>query len=275
MPGNMTLAVLREYLRSDADENLLQYIAMNAHKVLYISLEQLCERANISEEQAMAFFRAFHAESFVAFKYILRKCLYYEATDKGLFKRSLSSLLDESVRFELHNLTSLCVNLDYTKVEQLARDIWDAPEVTLLCAGPTQALGHALVSSFTMLKIRFQLYHRYRDFEAELQTLSSSTLFIVFGFARYNARQLAQIKMLHQRGFHIVCITDSPESPFIPLTDYHFVLPVDSFDFNTSLIAGMAFIEALSLALGIQHEKELFSHMHSWDVATQETNMFW
>lgn len=274
MPGNMTLAVLREYLHGEADERLLQYIAMNAHKVLYISFEQLCERANISEEQATAFFHAFNAESFVAFKYILRKCLYYEATDKGLFKRSLSSLLDESIRFELHNLTSLCANLDYTKVEQLARDIWAAPEVSLLCAGPTLALGHALTSNFTMLKIRSHLY-RVGDDAATLETLSPSNLLIVIGFARYNARQLAQIKLLHQRGFHIVCVTDSPDSPFIPLTDYHFVLPVDSFDFNTSLIAGMAFIEALTLALGMQHEKALFSHMHSWDVATQETNMFW
>ena len=59
------------------------------------------------------------------------------------------------------------------------------------------------------------------------------------------------------------------------MTDYHFLLPVDSFDFNTSLISGMAFIEALALALGMQREKFLFSRMHDWDVETQEANMFW
>ena len=274
MPGNMTLAVLREYLHGDVDEKLLHYIAMNAHKVLYISFEQLCERTAISEEQAMDFFRAFNAESFVAFKYILRKCLYYEATDKGLFKRSIPSLLDESIRFELHNLTSFCAGLDHDKVEQLAKDIWAAPEVYLLCAGPTLALGHALTSNFTMLKIRSHLY-RSGDDTAILETLSPSSLLIVFGFARYNARQVAQIKLLHQSGFRIVCVTDSLDSPFIPLTDYHFVLPVDSFDFNTSLISGMAFIEALALVLGMQREKFLFSRMHDWDVETQEANMFW
>lgn len=274
MPGNMTLSVLREYLHGEVDEKLLHYIAMNAHKVLYISFEQLCERAAISEEQAMEFFRAFNAESFVAFKYILRKCLYYEATDRVIVKRSLSSLLDESIRFELHNLTSFCSGLDHDKVEQLAKDIWAAPEVSLLCAGPTLALGQALTSNFAMLKIRSHLY-RAGDDTAALETLSPSNLLIVFGFARYNARQIAQVKLLHQRGFRIVCITDSPDSPFIPLTDYHFLLPVDSFDFNTSLISGMAFIEALALALGMQREKFLFSRMHDWDVATQEANMFW
>jgi len=274
MPGNMTLAVLRDNLHGEVDETLLQYVAINAHKVLYISLEQLCERAAVSEEQVMEFFRAFNVVDFVAFKYILRKCLYYEATDRVIVKRSLSSLLDESIRFELHNLTSFCAGLDHDKVEQLARDIWASPEVTLFCAGPTLALGHALASNFTILKIRFHLF-RTDDDTATLEALSPSNLLIVFGFARYNARQVAQIKLMRQRGFRIVCVTDSPDSPFIPLTDYHFILPADSFDFNTSMISGMAFIEALALALGMQREKLLFSRIHALDVDTQETNMFW
>lgn len=274
MPGNMTLAVLREHLHGEVDEKLLHYIAMNAHRVLYISFEQLCERTNISAEQAVAFFRAFNAESFVAFKYILRKCLYYELTDRGLAKRSLSSVLDESIRFELQNLVNFCASLDCDKVEQLAQDIWAAPEVDLFCAGPTQPLGYALSYNFTTLKIRSHLYG-YREEPSTLETLSPSNLLIVFGFARYNMRLLTQLKLLHQRGFRIVVITDDADSPFVPFSDYHFILPVNSFDFNTSHSAGMAFIETLSLALGMQRENVLFSRMHAWDVETQETNMFW
>jgi len=124
---------------------------------------------------------------------------------------------------------------------------------------------------------RSYLHHLFRtdDDTATLEALSPSNLLIVFGFARYNARQVAQIKLMRQRGFRIVCVTDSPDSPFIPLTDYHFILPADSFDFNTSMISGMAFIEALALALGMQREKLLFSRIHALDVDTQETNMFW
>ena len=65
MPGNMTLAVLRNELQGEVDETLLRYVATNAHKVLYISLEQLCERAAVSEEQVMEFFRAFNVVDFV------------------------------------------------------------------------------------------------------------------------------------------------------------------------------------------------------------------
>ena len=92
---------------------------------------------------------------------------------------------------------------------------------------------------------------------------------------RYNIRLLTQVKLLRQRGYRIVCITDSPDSPFVPLSDYSFVLANDSFDFLDSYISGMTFIHALFLALGIQQEEKLFSRMHAWDITTQETNMFW
>ena len=274
MPSNMTLAMLREHLHGQADEVLLRYVAANAHKVLYLAMDQLCERANISEEQAMAFFRAFNAESFVAFKYILRKCLYYESTEKGVVKRSLSSLSEESIRFDLSNLVNLSAALDYDLVERLAQDIWAAPEVDLFVTGPLRPLGNALSYYLSVLKIRSQLFGPKED-PYTLEVLSPSSVVIVFGFARYHTRLLTQMKLLHQRGFRVVCVTDSPESPFIPFSDYHFVLPTNSFDFNDSFASGIALIHALALALGMQREETLFSRMHAWDVETQETNMFW
>lgn len=274
MPGNMTLAVLREFLHSPADEKLLRYVATNAHKVLYISFEQLCERTGVSAEDAVAFFRAFNAESFVAFKYILRKCLYYELTERGLEKRPLSSVSDESIRFGLHNLIRFSSDIDYDQVERLAREIWAAPEVDMLCAGPTFPLGSAMEYQFTQLKIRSHIFSAKESVDV-FDTLPTDNLVIVFGFARYNIRLLTQIKLLHQRGFRIVSVTDSPESPFVPLSDYHFILSNDSFDFIDSHISGMAFVHALTLALGMQREDNLFSRMHAWDITTQETNMFW
>ena len=274
MPTNMTIAMLREHLHGDVDEHLLHYVAANAHKVLYISLEQLCDRTETTMAEAMDFFRAFDAKSFVAFKYILRKCLYYEVTDRGVAKRPLSSLLDENIRFEMHNLITFASTLDCNKVEQLARDIWAAPEVNLFCAGSTRPLGATLQRYLSILHIPHRLFGPSENPET-LEQLPASGLVIVFGFARYHARLLTQMKLLHQRGFRIVCVTDYPDSPLIPFSDYHFILPVSSFDFTDGYGAGIALIHVLSMALGMQREESLFSYMHGWDVDTQETNMFW
>lgn len=274
MPANMTLAMLREHLRGEVDERLLRYVAANAHKVLYISLEQLCERADITMTEAVDFLHAFDAKSFVAFKYILRKCLYYESTDRGMVKRSLPSLLDECVRFELHNLIEFSSSIDYDRVDRLARDVWAATEVNAFCAGATRPLGYTLQRYLTNLKIPCHLFG-HREKPEVLEQLSPDGLVIVFGFARYHTRLLTQMKLLRQRGLRIVCVTDRPDSPFIPFSDYHFLLPVNSFDFNDSYVAGIALIHALNLAMGLQREESLFSYMHAWDVETQETNMFW
>ena len=131
MSANVTKRMLQEYLKSEVDERLLQYVAENAHEVLYILPEQLYEKAGIDESQAQAFFQAFGVDSFLAFKYILRKCLYYEVRDQKVEKRSLNSLADEVFRMELHNLTTMAARLDCEQVERLAEDILNASEVDL------------------------------------------------------------------------------------------------------------------------------------------------
>lgn len=274
MSGNMTLAMLREYIRGDADEKILTYVAVNAHKVLYMSLEKLCERLGITEEQAKTFFHAFGSDSFVAFKYILRKCLYYERTAQGAAKRSLSSLSDECVRFSLQNLLHFSSTLDCDKVEQLAKEIWNAPEVNLLYSNPMHPLASALNYQLRQMKIRSHEYS-LKETPDIIDTLSPNNLIIVFGFSRYSMQLLMQTKQLHQRGFRIACITDAPDSPFIPLSDYHFILANDSFDFLDSYVSGVTFIHTLILALGMQREDSLFLRLHDWDIRTQENNNFW
>lgn len=276
MASNSTKAMLRAHLKNAVDEDLLDYVAQNANKLLYITQEQFCQKACITSEQALSFFQAFGTDSFIAFKYILRKSLYYEATDLGVVKRPLWSLADESFHYELQNLTKMMATLDYEKIEQLAQDIWNASEVNIICFGSTKPLGFSLHRILEMFRIRTRLFLRGgKDDEPVLSAIDPTCLLIAFGFARYSRNYILRMKMLQQRGFRIVSITDSIDSPFIPLSDYHFILPVDSFDFNDSYSAGAMFLNILALCIGTQEEDVLFSRMRDFDIETQEGNMFW
>lgn len=277
MAGNMTRSVLRTYLISDTvDEELLQYVCMNAHTVLYISLEQLCEEAGVNAEQMQTFFRAFGVDDFIAFKYILRKCLYYEVSDGGPVRRSLNSLSDEVIRMEMQNLTALSAILDTEQLDRLAEDILNAPQVTIICRAGYRSTADSLAHMLWLLDIPRTILHEESTYDpVQIDEIPPSNLVIVFGRMRYSMRLLMAVKMLKQRGLRIVCFTDYPHSPYIPLSDYHFLLPTTSFDFTDSSVAGTVIVQVLSLCLGMKREELLYTKLHNRTIRTQENNMFW
>lgn len=277
MAGNMTKSVLRTHLISDTvDEELLQYICMNAHTVLYISLEQLCKEAGVDAERVQAFFQTFGVDDFIAFKYILRKCLYYEVSDRGTVRRSLNSLSDEVIRMEMQNLTALSSILDTEQIDRLAEDILNASQVTIICRAGYKSIADSLAHMLWLLDIPRTIMHEESIYDpVQIDEIPPSSLVIVFGRMRYSMRLLMEIKMLKQRGLRIVCFTDYPHSPFIPLSDYHFLLPTTSFDFTDSNVAGTVIVQVLALCLGMKREDVLYTKLHDRTIRTQENNMFW
>ncbi len=277
MSANTTKAVLRTYLTTDAvDEELLHYFCANAHTALYISLEHLCEQTGVDEERAQAFFQAFGVDDLLAFKYILRKCLYHEVTEQGTVKRSLDSMAEEAIRMEMHNLTTFAARLDTEKINRLAEDILSASEVTIFVRSAATPIASYLNRMLRLLRIPPTIYYERSTYsQEELDALRPSGLVIIFSRMRYSLKQLMDVRRLKQQGLRIVCFTDYDFSPFIPLSDYHFLLPTSSFDFTDSSVAGTTFVHILSLCLAMKREEDFYFHAQERDIKTHENGMFW
>ena len=270
-------ALLQRYLQEDVDENLLNYVATNTsgHSILYMSLEQFCTKAGIDEEQAFAFFKAFGVNSFLAFKRILRDCLYCENTEWGVTSRSISSIADDVLRYEIQNLTELAATLDCTMVHRLAQDIQKAGEVIAFGRGATEPYAHNLTRMLRQLGIRaVQPSNRDLEDTTYLSTLDSSALVIVFGFPRYSKDAILRLKLLKQQSVRIVSITDSHDSPYAFLSEYSFVMPMRSFDFTDAYAAGMAFINILSITLAVLNRERTLNRLQNRDAMIDEMNMF-
>lgn len=270
-------ALLQSHLQEEVDETILNYVTANAngHRVLYMSLEQLCSNANIDEEQAFTFFRAFGVNSFLAFKRLLRDCLYCEKTELGVTSRSVASIADDVLRYEMQNLTELAASLDCTMVRRLAQDIRQAGEVIAIGRGSTEPYAHNLTRLLRQLGIRaVQPSNQDLEDTAYLSTLDSSALVIVFGFPRYSKDAILRLKLMKQQGVRIISITDSLDSPFAFLSEYSFAIPLHSFDFTDSYGAGMAFISILSITLAVLDREKTLTRLQTRDAMIDETNMF-
>ena len=63
------MAKLRTYLKEETDPQLLAFVSepTTIHNLLNMALGQFCVAAGIDQHQAMAFFKAFGANSFLGF----------------------------------------------------------------------------------------------------------------------------------------------------------------------------------------------------------------
>lgn len=276
MTGSSNKVLLRRFLKGEVDQRLFDYVAHNANNVLFYSFEQLCDRANVSQEELHAFFRAFGVDSLNAFKEFLRHIIYYEATPLGVVKRPLTSLADEVIRYEIKNLTDYANQLNCELVERLAKDILNASEVVIYGSRVARAYANTFVFLLNKLGVKAKLLNAPWDDVSYgyLNMLDQSALVVAFGVARYHNDDILRMKQLRDRGIHTVGITDHVDSPFALFSDYFLSFPIQSLDFLDSYTAGMTLVNILVLSIGMQDEQKMITSLNATDAAAEDMGLF-
>src|SRR5699024_10577606 len=72
---------------------------------------------------------------------------------------------------------------------------------------------------------------------------------IVMSFKRYNSMTLSIMEKAKAKGLTIIVITDSVDSPSIPLSDIHFIAETSSLYFLDSYTSALAICNALTAEL--------------------------
>lgn len=276
MTGSSNKILLRKFLKGHVDEQLFDYVAHNANNVLFYSFEQLCDRANVSQEELHAFFRAFGVDSLNAFKEFLRNVIYYEATPLGVVKRPLTSLADEVIRYEIKNLTDYAERLDCELLERLAKDILSASEVIVFGSRVAKTYSDTFANYLNRLGVKARTFNAPWDDSTYgyLNTLDSNAIVIAFGVARYHNDDILRMKQLRDRGIHTVGITDHVDSPFALFSDYFLSFPIQSLDFLDSYTAGMTVVNLLVLSIGMQDERKMITSLNAHDAMAEDMGLF-
>ena len=271
MEHKTTEALLRGRLLREADESLLQFTAVNAHSILYWSLDRYCKKAAVSEEACTTFFSAFGTDSFTDFKNILRSVLYQDTQGAMVSKRSIASITEELIETEIRNLKDLSQAMDYENLQRLTLDIQQASDVLVIGNGGAAPYAGYLCDMLSKLGVKA---HRMTSLAGFFNSYDCSTLVISFGIARYSRRSVLQLRALRQRGFRIVAFTDRHDSPWVDLSDYCFFMPLRGFDFVDSYTAGFTLVNTLLLNMGLQDEQKLISNLNTHDATLEDMDVF-
>lgn len=272
---NRTIRELLERRLSEAaEEHLLTFVAENAHDILLWSPERICQKAQITERQLFAFFRALGCESHAAFQDLLRSVLYQKAEENGVSRRSLASITEEIIANEMKNLNELAFSMDYEKVERLTQDILHASDVLVLGRGGAGPYATYMARCLNRLGIKANAMSNYTDLLGYLNSHDRSTLVISFTISRYSRESLVYMKALRDRGYRIVSITDRSDSPFTHLSEYYFYMPLHRFDYLESYTAGTTLINILMSNLGRQNEQKLLSDIRAFEATAEDVGLY-
>ena len=278
MTRSENMVKLRAYMQEEADPQLLAFVSdpTTIHNILTMALGQFCAASGADVPHAMAFFKAFGANSFLGFKRIVRECLYSEPAGEGLQTRSTSSIANEIIRNEIQNLGDFWHNLDCAGIERLARDIHAAREVWLLGQGASSVYIKALSHILQLTNIPSRIVTMKEEDMLELQQMpvQDRPLVIAFSFFRYSKKVQMRLRAIKQLHTPLVCITDRDHSPAAAIGDYYFTLPVRSFDFTDSFCAGMTFINILAVTLTTMDRERAFTRFQQREIRLDENNMF-
>lgn len=271
---NLKKEMLRRYLKSDVDANLLDFVVKNAHLIPFWPSERFCDRAGVDEGQMLALIRAFGMESLAEFKDFMRILLYHEPGGDGMVKRPLSGLVEEMIRNEQQNLSDLLAGMDYDRLEDFTQDILSASEVIVTGMGSASPFVGYFCKMLNKLGIAARPMSGVGDILVQLYNHDRSTLIVTFGFARYSKNAVLQLRRLREWGFRIVGITDRHDSPYAALSDYYFFLPVRCFDFVDTYTTGMTLINAVLLNIGQKDPQKLVANLNNYDAIAEDFGLF-
>lgn len=275
----MTKNEIKAYLKQNAVENVpdkfMDFVAKEIQSVMFLNIDQVAYRSQFSSEEVEQFIRALGFADFIEFKKGLRIISYSEKKEDKLQRINLKSIADSMMRCEMQNLTEFFNNVDYDLVDQLAQDITAASEVVIIGSRGTKAMSDYAVKMFNHIGIRATQFESRDCYAADyISTLSRSALIITFSCAAYNKVSVMLSRMLKNQGFHIVAVTDSDQAPTARLADYHFVLPLHSYDFSESYTTGILLMNLVIFRLVLSDSEAMLQRLNNYYQLGESMDLF-
>ncbi len=263
-------AKLRERVNGAVNEQLLNYIAENISQVAYMSGDKLCFAAQCSREELAAFMDHLGVANMLEFKGLLRDIAYGEAEGPDdVMERSLRSVVDMVVRYEMTNMSDFGTNLDIKLVDQLTRDILAASEVYVVGLRNSAPMAVYAVQILSKVGIKARQIGSAENYLDEVAGMDRSGLVLALGFSRYHKGTVSLLGMLKKNGFNIVAITDYPMSPLARVANYSFSLARSSHDYTISFLNVNMLLNVLAIYIGMQDKDALLNRLRQYDENAQ------
>ena len=246
----------RLHLLSPKRQELIRPVFENPRDYVLLSTRRLGEKLAVDSATAVRIVQGMGFESYGHFQRYLYELAILQAT-------SLDTMLEaqpvgaspaaharEAVEQDIRNLQQLRTNLEFERIEDLAKRIHEAARVLIL--GGELAANLARFLHYHLLQLGLPAVRATGAGEIMHLTRAAGKrdLAIAISFRRCLQQTVEGVKQAGANGAHCVAITNTFVSPLARWADEFFVVSVESTSFGFSYAAPQALLSAIVAACG-------------------------
>lgn len=250
-------------LFTKSELNLANYTLKNPFKVSSMGIQQLAEEANVSIATINRFAKRCGFSGYSTFKKSLQKkyAKVFEPIQKAQNAKNLPNDLDKLIGYSfqnsIHNLEETLKQLSFEVLNHLVNELLTRKRIFVAGMGISTLHASFLVDAIepflpnTCVKELVSYSGSERAFR-QIANLGENDLVIVISLPRYSQAIVDLTKAVQQQGSHLIAITDSINSPLVPLVNHSLFVSVEHSVLYASNTAVIALIEAITLMLTTQ-----------------------
>ncbi len=248
---------------SKRQRQLAGYILEHDEKAAYLTAAQLAEEAGVSESTVVRFAAELGYEGYQQMQKSLQERVRTKLNSLQRMELATKKIGETDV---LSNVLKADANRIYKTLDMIDRAQFDGA-VGSLCKAEhiyiTGVRSSAALASFVGFYFNL-LFDNVRlinttgadDIFEQLLRVGERDAVLGMSFPRYSKSTIRALEYAKKSGASIIGITDSPQSPIVPLSDFCLIASSEMDSFVDSLVAPLSVVNALIVSISMQRKQE-------------------
>ena len=263
MTDNILYTISEEYdTFSRMHKKLADYILQNSDKAILMSISNLSEESGVSEATIVRFTYRLGFDGYKEFQKALLNSIKYSITTLERLKTaknlSKEEVVSQQINSDINDINATFLNLDPNNILKAAKMLDKAENVYILGLRTSfilsQYLSHYLkMMDFNVVTVEGTMMDPYE----QLTRMTEKDILVSISFPRYSQRSIHSTRLIRDKGYKIISITDSESTPISKLSDVNLIARLGMVSFVDSLASPIVLLNALLAAIGQVTEKNI------------------
>lgn len=270
---NILYKIRREYDSfSKMHRKFADYILDNSDSAILMPLSKLSQASGVSEATIIRFTYRLGFSGYRDFQKSLLESIKYSITTidrmKGSRDLETTDLINKQVNKDLSDINETFMSLDTEELLEAAKIIDEASRVYVLGLRTSYILSQYLSHYLKMMQFNVTIVEATMKEPFEhLVNMDKDDVLISISFPRYSQRTIEATKLIHEKSFKVISITDSESAPISRFSNINLEARLGMSSFIDSLVAPISLINALLISISDISKKDVkasFSKLESF-----------
>lgn len=260
------ISFLRENNKSFSKRQRLiaDYLLENYDKAAYMTASALSETVGVSESTVVRFAAEIGFEGYQQMQKRLRQITMTQSTTlkrMEIAQRQLNKtgILEGVLKADIRMIEQTLSEIDPKQFDGTVEAILKARNIYITGVRSAASLATFTEFYFHLMFDNTKLINSAdpADMFEQVLRINSEDVIIGMSFPRYSKNIIKVLEYAQKCGATVIGITDSMNSPVVPLSNYVLTARSDMDSFVDSLVAPFSVVNALIAALGMKHREEI------------------